>query len=228
VQREDDESRPVNLVQEVPMPVAPTVQKHATTQAFADQERLLAQTNRSGVRAIATPRVPDESGIELSNESDIDQGTVTKVQPAIDLDALLAQVPPPSIPPIGSNEITERVVLPVNPLVPTVETARFDTRVMSQLLADATAAHEASVAAAHEASVATAQEREAPHAQEDERTTTPPRRRSVVRKFFAALLVVLIMGGAFVLLVVAASRAERQLPPHIVHAAQRLIELTHR
>jgi hypothetical protein len=189
-----------------------------------DQEQLLSQTNRSGVRAIATPRVPDESGIDLSN-------AVTKVQPAIDLDAILREEqagvtvsstvsldgpPAKSVPPLGPDDVTERVVLPVNPPVPSVETARFDTRVMSQLLADATAAHEASVAAAQETG---------PQEHADDRITTPPRRRSRVRKFVAALLVLLVMAGAFVLLVVAASRAEHQLPPHIVHAAQRLIAL---
>lgn len=211
------------------MPAVPTVQKRAVTQALAEQERALAQPNRSGVRAIATPRVPDESGIDLSN-------AVTKVQPAIDLDAILREqeragsvvvsgtvsLEAPaakSIPPLGLDEVTERVVLPVNSPVPTVETARFDTRVMSKLLADATEAHNASVAAV--------QQQEAPHEHADDRITTPPRRRSVFRKFVGAFLVLAVMGGAFALLVVAASRADQRLPPHVVHAAQRLMALAH-
>jgi hypothetical protein len=225
VQRDEDGSGAGHLVDEVPMPVAPTVPRRTTTQALAEQERVLAQPNRSGVRAIAAPRVPDESGIDLSN-------AVTKVQPAIDLDAILREQgelgvvvsgtvslegpAPESVPPLGQDEVTEKVVLPVNPPVPSVETARFDTRVMSKLLADATAAHSASVAAAAE------------QEQKDERITTPPRRRSGVRKFVAALLVLLVMGGAFVLLVVAAARAPDRLPQHVVHEAPRLIELARR
>jgi hypothetical protein len=228
VQRDDKKDRAGHLMEEVPMPAVPTVQKRGATQALVEQERALAQPNRSGVRAITASRVPDESGIDLSN-------AVTKVQPAIDLDAILREqeqagvvvsgtvsldAPPvKSVPPLGPEEITERVVLPVKPPVPSVETARFDTRVMSQLLADATAAHNASVAAA--------QKFEGPQEQSDDRITTPPRRRSRLRKFMGALLVLLVMGGAFVLLVVAASRAEHQLPPHVVHAAQRLIALAH-
>jgi hypothetical protein len=229
VQRDEDEHRAGHLIEGVPMPAVPTVQKRAATQALVEQERVLAQPNRSGVRAIAAPRVPDESGIDLSN-------AVTKVQPAIDLDAILREQQqaeivvsgtvslegpaPKSVPPLGPDEVTERVVLPVNPPVPSVETARFDTRVMSQLLADATAAHNASLAVTHRP--------EAPQEQADDRITTPPRRRSRLRKFVGALLVLLVMGGAFALLVVAASRADQKLPPDVVHAAQRLVALARR
>lgn len=197
------------------MPSVPTVQRRAAAEALAAQERVLAQPHRSGVRAIAVDgqRSPDESGFDLSN-------AVTKVQPAIDLDAFLAaqereaasrSVPPPA------DEVTAKIGVPAGNLVPSTETARYDSRAMSQLLEDAKAAH-AAAASAPPATVAEATET-------DDRITTAPRRRSVVRRVTAALLFAVVMAGAFALLIVAASRAEGKLPSPAVHAAQRLLEL---
>ncbi|HVW29711.1 MAG TPA: hypothetical protein VHC69_30315 [Polyangiaceae bacterium] len=212
------------------MPAVPTVQRRATAEALAERERALAQPNRSGVRAIAVegPRVPDESGIDLSN-------AVTKVQPAIDLDAiLLAQsedavvvrgtvsLDGPAAPP-AADEITEKITVPAGPLAASVETARFDARHMSQLLADAKAAHEAAESGQRAESVQGDES-----AQQDDRVTTPPRRRSPLRKMTAALLVLAVMGGAFALLIVAASRAEGRLPSPVVHWAERVLALVRR
>lgn len=206
------------------MPAVPTVQRRAAAEALAARERALAQPNQSGVRAIAVeaPRVPDESGIDLSN-------AVTKVQPAIDLDAILLAQSDDAVvvrgtvsldgpaTPASADEITEKITVPAGPVVASVETARFDARHMSQLLADARAAHEAAESAQEDES-----------AQQGDRITTAPRRRSPLRKMTAALLVLVVMGGAFALLIVAASRSQGRLPSAVVHSAERVLELVRR
>ncbi len=67
------------------MPSAATLKRPEEARALAEAERLLAQTNRSGVRAIA-PESSDVPGVDMSN-------AVTKVQRAIELDAFL----PPTV-----------------------------------------------------------------------------------------------------------------------------------
>ena len=199
-------------------PSVPTVRPRATVEAMAEQERLLAQTSRSGVRAIATD-VPadDSSGIDLSN-------AVTKVQRAIELDAyflpqdespvvvrgtvsLDAPASPKSEGPCAPDDATEKAVVKAMAIAPSTQTERFDARVMSRLLADATAAYQESTAAASR-----------------ERRMDGPRRAARAHNVRVALLVLFVTAGASTLLFVAGWHGDWRPAASMLEAARRLVE----
>ncbi len=188
------------------MPTAPTLKKRAATEALADAERLLAQTNRSGVRAIELGQgSADASGFVVSEpEPEMDlSNAVTKVQEAIDVSTLLlASAPSPaSVPPPEPQA--------------QLATSKFEARVFQELLADAKQRHEASAALAEPAA-------------EPERITTPPVRAVSIaprrgRKWLALLMVTMIMAGAVAVLAVAALHGTLRLPPELARAVQSLL-----